>query len=812
MSEGPEQAESLVRVGSLTIDVVSRRLQHDNRTIDLREMCRNVFFFLYGRRNQKVDNSFLLEQVWGRAAGTIDTGGIVRGTIAELRKGLKRHGYHKYIVTEAHGYSLNWSALCRDRGVADETPQTQQSLTAASHGLPAPPGDFVGRVKELGEIIEAERGGTRIIGLHGLAGVGKTALALKLSEHLSPLYPDGQCYVDLRGTSGSPVNPSGAMHRVIWSLRPDAVLPVVEAELGMLYRTVLHNKRALLLFDNARNAAHIRSLLPPLTCILLVTSRQRFAVPGTLSADLAVLSDVEARDLLLAISPGLGETATKIASLCGCLPLALRAAGTILAERADLDPQAYLRALKSARARLALTEPAESINVEASFQLSYGMLNSELQQRFRALAVFPGTFDANAAAGVWSVDPVSAQEFLNVLRSYSLLQHNKIVGRYSLHDLVRLFADARLSTEERPLARRNHALYFERVLRKAEMLYLRGGMWAKAGLAVARTEMANIVAGLKWAGAYRGLDTGAAELCCRYPESGAHVLEMSLPARERITLLGAALKAARRLRDRKAECRHLGSLGVAYWRVSQPQRSKALFKQSLALARELRDLGSEAQAWRGLGLAIHDLRQFRRAVDCHKQALKIDRRIGEQRAQGRDLNNLGLAYAATGDSRRAIKCHENHLALARQIGDRRAESAALGNLGIVYRTLGKARHAIRLHRTALKICVELGDRVGEAGDLWGLGLAYADLGRKHLAIRYQRKALSVAREIGDPSREIVALFGMSVVLAQLGKFSEAILGAEEAFRKCKSLEHRLRAQIRTQIAKWRSARSACGAR
>ena len=145
-------------------------------------------------------------------------------------------------------------------------------VVSALHQLPAPPPDFTGRGQELTELLAAvEQGGVSISGLQGLGGVGKTALALKLAEQLKPRYQDAQFYLDLKGVTDKPLTPAEAMAHVIRAYHPTAKLPEDEAGLGGLYRSVLHNQKALLLMDNAKDSQQVEPLLPPLGCLLLVT-------------------------------------------------------------------------------------------------------------------------------------------------------------------------------------------------------------------------------------------------------------------------------------------------------------------------------------------------------------------------------------------------------------------------------------------------------------------------------------------------------------------------------------------------------------
>src|ERR1019366_829646 len=154
-------------------------------------------------------------------------------------------------------------------------------VIAALHQPPPPPADFTGRTTELAELRAAiEKGGVHISGLQGQGGVGKTALALKLAAELAPNYPDAQIYLDLKGVSEKPLTAAEAMSHVLRTFHPEVKLPEKEEDIHALYLSVLHNQRALLLMDNAKDASQVRPLIPPPGSALLVTSRQHFALPG----------------------------------------------------------------------------------------------------------------------------------------------------------------------------------------------------------------------------------------------------------------------------------------------------------------------------------------------------------------------------------------------------------------------------------------------------------------------------------------------------------------------------------------------------
>ena len=385
----------------------------------------------------------------------------------------------------------------------------------ALHQLPPPPGDFVGREDELRELNEhIAAGGVTISGVRGMGGIGKTVLALVLAERLKDHYPDAQFFLNLQGTEQDKMlSPAEALAHVVRGYHLTAKLPDGEAELRGLYLSLLHGKRVLLLMDNAAGAAQVEPLIPPTGCALLVTSRQRFTLPGLFARDLDTLPADKARDLLLAIAARIGDAADRLAELCGYLPLALRVAASALAVQQDLSPDEYIGRLGDERSRLKHLSP-----VEASIQLSEQLLGNDLRRRWHALAVFPRDFDRPAAAAVWKLDDDDAQQTLSALLAYSLLGWNDKSRRYYLHDLVRLYVDGRLAKPERAAAQLRHAEHFCAVAAAANGLYLKGGDNVLRGLALFDQEWSNIQAGFIGASAHAAEDDVAASLCNQYPE------------------------------------------------------------------------------------------------------------------------------------------------------------------------------------------------------------------------------------------------------------------------------------------------------
>ncbi|HKY42977.1 MAG TPA: tetratricopeptide repeat protein [Pyrinomonadaceae bacterium] len=639
---------------------------------------------------------------------------------------------------------------------------TLSSITPTRlHEVPPPPADFTGRVDEQRELLAAiEDRGITISGLQGLGGIGKTALALKLVEQLKPRYPDAQFYLDLKGASAQPLSVSEALAHVVRAYYPAAKLPDSATELRSIYLSLLDGQRALLLMDNAANAAQVEPLIPPASCVLLVTSRWHFTLPGLAAKNLDTLSPTAARDLLLAIAPRIGEWADEIAALCGRVPLALRLAASAMVKYVNIKPADYIQRLQDQKQRLQL--------IEASLNLSYELLRGELRDRWRLLAVFPDTFAFYSAAAVWEVDENEAQDTLGELIAASLVEWDETSGRCRLHDLARLFADAKLDTEERDVAQKRFAIHCMDLLASANKFYSEGGESLLLGLTVFDLEWTNIQAAHAWVVAqHDSADADVIRLGTAYAGVGASILVLRQHARERICWLEIALAAARRVKDRNAEVSALGNLGVAY----------------------------------------DDLGETRQAIQCNEQQLAIARELGDRKLEGIALCNLGVIYKNLGQARRAIQLQEQALLIDREVGDRKGEGDVLGNLGTAYALLGETRQSLQFYEQQLAIMRELGERRGEGIALGNLGTAYWNLGETHLAMRLYEQSLSIAREIGDRGGEGIALYNLSVALNELGHRAQAIQHAEQSLTIFEQTENPNAAQVRAQLVAWRGETS-----
>jgi len=627
----------------------------------------------------------------------------------------------------------------------------QQRPNPALHQLRAPVSDFVGREREIDQLVQAlsraASGGAAaaISGVRGMGGIGKTELARVVAHRLKETFPDAQILIELRGASSSPLTPEQALQTVIRAFEREAKLPDDLSQLKAIYSSVLAGKRVLILADDAKDAGQVRPLLPPGGCALLITSRYRFSVAGMAALDLGTLRSEEAEKLLVEICPRIGTYAGALARLCGYLPLALTVAARTLEANDTRAVARYLEQLATERLKH-LTDPDApddpQASVEASLRLSYDALELAAQRAMGQLSVFPTSFDVAAALAVVAVEREVA-EMLELLRRRSLLEWDANLQRFSLHELVRVFAAARL--EDVAAVWLRYARHYAQVADSAGSLYHQGGEALMAGLALFDQERVHIDAGWDWARERAG-DQDADALLLDYADATAYVGDLRYDKRrERIPQLEAQLAAAQRLKSRGAEGAALGNLGLTYAELGDARQAITFFEQALDIDYDIGDLRGVSNAMVGVGDACVDLGDARQAITLYEQALVNYRLIGDQHGEGVALGHLGNAYVVLGDARQAISFYKQALVIDRELGNRLGEGSALGNLASAYYALGDARRAISFFEQCVAILRELGDRLEEGNALGNLGLAYAELGDARKAISFHEQDLEIAR-------------------------------------------------------------------
>ncbi|MFI7005858.1 AfsR/SARP family transcriptional regulator [Streptomyces sp. NPDC050145] len=326
---------------------------------------------------------------------------------------------------------------------------TGPAPAAAPDLLPRTPRGFHGRDRELtGLTRAAAAGASPVVLVTGPAGVGKTSLAVHWAHAHAGAYPDGRLFADLLGHSDAePARAIDVLREFLTALGVQAA--AVPAEVGAaaaLFRSLVRERRLLVVLDNARDSAQIRPLLPGGdACATVVTSRARLdAVMAEECATPLPVTVLDADDAAGLLAAALGGTqdpdaVREIARLCDGLPLALRIAAARLRGRPRWSAAALAAELADEHGRLALLA-AEDTGVATALRSSVTRLDATDAALLGALGhSFTRESDVYAAAAAAGTAVPEARVGLDRLAAAHLVQEAG-PDRYTLHDLVRLYA------------------------------------------------------------------------------------------------------------------------------------------------------------------------------------------------------------------------------------------------------------------------------------------------------------------------------------------------------------------------------------
>jgi tetratricopeptide (TPR) repeat protein len=676
---------------------------------------------------------------------------------------------------------------------------------AATRTLPRDIGSFIGREAELSELLavlaEAAEGGG-VVGIHaidGMAGAGKTALAVHAAHRLAGTFPEGQFFVPLHAhTPGQRlVDPADALASLLLTAGAAAqqIPPGLEARAAR-WRDYAAGKKILLLLDDAAGHEQVEPLLPGTACsLVLITSRRRLTAledATVLSVDTLTPADAAALLVRLAGRPDLGpdaEAAGEIARLCGYLPLAIGMLARQLRHHPARTGAELAADLASARDRLAVMH-AENLSVAAAFDLSYQELTADQQRLFRRLGLAPGPdIDAYAAAALDDISVGTARSRLDGLYDNHLITEPQ-AGRYLLHDLLREYAralaDGDDDTESQAAVGRVVSYYAHVAAAASKHI----ATWTTAGgrpppgsPPAHAPRLATQQEAAAWLEAERSnlfvTVSDAAEALPQHAIAIATAMGGFLRASGRWDQAAAqyqkALNAARRAGDRPGQAGTLDELGLLQQLTGDYAAATATLAQAAALYAELGDQRGQAYALNHLGLVHQDTGDYQAATDSHQQALALAREAGDRLAEAVSITDLGQVQQLTGDYSAAIVSHGQALAMFQNLNSSFDEADALAQLGYAECGMGNYPAAAASHRQALALFRRLGDRLGQAWGIGGLGdvaLATADYPG---ASAHFTEALQLHRELGSRA-------GEAALLNALGELSSATSATEEALR------------------------------
>ncbi|QMU70579.1 BTAD domain-containing putative transcriptional regulator [Streptacidiphilus sp. P02-A3a] len=649
--------------------------------------------------------------------------------------------------------------------------------------LPVEPRTFTGRTRELDRLLALAReaptgsaaGMVVVSAIDGMAGIGKTALAIRAAHRVREQFPDGQLFIDLHGHTPG-MAPLDAGTALDWFLRslgvPPQLIPVGLGERAAFYRDRLAGTRTLIFLDNAAGAAQVRPLLPATPgCLVMVTSRRRLTgLEDAQSLALDVLPEADAVALLHTVAgpgriPQDHPAVAELAALCGRMPLAIRITAARLRHRRALRIEDVVEQLHDEHRRLDYLQDADR-DLAAVFESSYTALTGAEQRLFRLLAVVPGAdFDVYAAANLAGVDERAAERLLESLLDHNLLtQHTP--GRYQFHDLLRLYARTLGGQDPGAAGERDTALrelldYYQQTADLADghlARYTRPGPPRAAAARAVAPGITDRATALAW-------------MRAEHDNLLAGVGRVADQPRRLIALTGAL---------------------TSYLQQDGPwPQAVALHRAAATAARESDDRLGEANALWDLGRIHYQLGDLAAATGAQEQALAIYQDLGSVHGEARGLYQLGRLRLATGDFPGSAELQERSIAAYRSLPRRLSEEAdALQDLGRVRYAEMDLPAAVELFQRALAIFQEFGDGLGEANAHWDLGRMRFAAGDLPEATALFQRSLTIYQDIGSRQGEANALGDLGRVRQAAGDFPVATALQEQALAIFQDIGHR----------------------
>lgn len=672
---------------------------------------------------------------------------------------------------EAHSWGPDW--------------HEQRAARLVPAQLPSDIADFTGRseaVAHLCSVLSARDpgspGATRVVLVAGAGGLGKTRLAIHSAHQLRPLYPDGQMYADLLGTTTSPQAPTDVLVRFLHDLGVESSqIPPSEEARAALFRTRLAERAVLLLLDNARDAAQVRPLLPGSSaCAVIVTSRDRMpGLAGTGLVDLGAIDDDESRALFTRIvgeerAAAEPESAAEVLSACAGMPLAIRICAARLAIRSRWSIQALADRL---RARPLDELKTGDMAIRASFQVSFANLpgDGEPARAFRLLGLWQGPFiTLPAATALLDREEGETAEALETLVDACLLD-SPAPDQYRFHDLMRVYAGERAQDEENVQDR-------AAALRRLLEWYLHSADSAATKISPHRTRppvpepspglrplaFSTLAAAMRWfederrnivAATLAAAGGGMDSLAWLLPASTLVFFSRRGYHSDWITTHKTALTSVRRAGDRAGEAHVLHNLGLAYSALDQETAVRYLV-EAIEIHAEKSGPKDAARSWSNL-LHTHLIwGRFSEVVALRHEVLRIEREAGNVNGEGVTLTNVAEAYLGLGQVSEAVSYLHQSGEIFDRTGYSRGQAHVLRILGDAYQAQGRIDEAVKCYQGAAEKFHATLDGPGEVMALLRLGRACGKSGLAADARTYLSRAHELFGALGDETHAVVA--------------------------------------------------------
>ncbi|MFH9332027.1 AfsR/SARP family transcriptional regulator [Streptomyces althioticus] len=678
----------------------------------------------------------------------------------------------------ADGVAAHVPADSRGGSVADAPVRPAQ----LPPGLPV----FTGRQAELEglDALSADSGDRTavVVAIGGMAGVGKTTLAVHWAHRIAHRFTDGQLYVDLRGfhPSGSSMSAAEAVRFFLEALGvPAQQLPAGVDAQAALYRSLLAGRRMLVFLDNAHSTEQVRPLLPAAPgCLVIITSRNRLyglvSGEGAHAVTLGVMREEDSLDLLrrrlgddrVAQEPA---AVADIVAACGHLPLAL----AVVSARSAMNPAFPLASvaveLNESRGSLDAFDVEPPVaDARSAFSWSYRLLSAEAARTFRLLALYPGPdCSVEAVASLTGLPPSQIRPVLaELVRTHLLFESTP--GRYRAHELLRAYAAELVhASDDTDGARRR---LFDH--------YLHGAHAAESVLApvrdrpqppppaagVAVPPLADQSHAARWLDTNRSVLLAAIEHSAGQGYDGhswrlAVAVERYLDRggrwQEQIAVQSTAAAAARRLNDLTGQAYAYRALGFAHGRLGRWATAARHLSYALELFDTLDAPVGQARVHRYAAFLANSRERYEEALDRYGRARDLYARAGCLAGAASVANEIGWTYILKGEHHRAVEECGRALALHQGVGDRNGEAAAWDSLGYAHHHMGNHDEALICYEQALNLYRAVRDRYLEADTLIHIGDTHHAASREAAATSAWRQGLGILDTIGHPDAESV---------------------------------------------------------
>lgn len=661
------------------------------------------------------------------------------------------------------------------------TPAPERTTVPLPRQMPARPPRFTGRADDLAALdrMMGGRNGTDpapVTTITGLGGTGKTWLALEWGHDNLSRFPDGHLFVDLRGFDpvNEPLQPAAALLAFLDAIGVDpSVIPPTPDAMSALYRSLLADRQMLVVLDNARDTAQVVPLLPGAgRSAVLITGRPEFhglvACHGARSLRLGALDPAESRDVFNAlIGPATAVTPDAVAGVvqrCGGLPLALGIVAAQATVRSTVPLHVIAEELRQEHTRLdalATGEPRADLRVVLG--CSYRALSPPAARLFRLVATAPGP-DAGQAA-MASLAAVPRERLRPLLRElvYANLIDERPHGRYSMHDLVRLYGIETVR-DEHPTAQNgatrrilDHLAHTATAAATLMDPFLKLRPPPPAAPGVVPEPVAGCGQALAWFRAERPVLL-AAITAADAAGLGEHAWHLATTVMNYLSQRGhwddltatqrMAMRAARRMDDVSGEAHALRGLAVADIWLGRFATAERYLHRSLTLFERIDDRYGQALVYRGLARASARQGNFGAAL-CHaRRALDRYRADRDEHGIATALNAVGWFSAKLGDHLLGRRFCEQALDAAERIGDGVGIANAHDSLGFVHGHLGDPDRSQAHYNHAIDGYERLGYSAPAAESLVALTSMLRAAGRTKDARQVGRRATQALSTLG----------------------------------------------------------------